>query len=590
MILREGFRGLVLLSGLAIAALTHAYTIHVTTAQDEDLPSGGSGCSLREALQMRSNNDGVAYRGCSVAAELPAFAAGDPVTIVFDGDYTIAVNGSSSGDPSHHGSLNIPGAPLGALSIDGSGRSVTINCPAGINGSKIFVEAATASFVLSNLTMGGAGGCTASGAGIAIDNSSGGNLSISNVMFINIHSDSGGQGGAISHSSGVLSIAGANFTNNGTDNGSGSGNGGALYIGNITTASLTNTTFTGNTAANSGGAIYYSNNGISPYALTLSNVTFTGNIANGGATPDEGGGAIWAETESPATDLNAVFLISNGTFVSNTAPNGNGGAIFLAFDSRLAYANASAPNAGGVYGSNFVNNSTNGSPPNGAGGAIYSRGIMTVVQSSFLGNSSTFAGGGVATNDDYGTPTVIANSTFYGNNADLGGAIAKINLAGSLSLINDTVLGNSADSDGRSLYNTSDGTGGTTVTNSIIGDCFGAEPIDGGNNIQYELGGVAACDFGMPVHRQDPLLSYPPAINAPVSGSAVTPLVLTLAFGEMSPASGGGNPAVCSAGPINNTDATGSVGVRPTGRPNCDIGAYESGSVTPVELQMFRVE
>ncbi len=587
--LHSSFRSLVLLSGLAFAAVTQAYTIHVTTAEDEDVGAGGTGCSLREALQLRFNNmSGTPYNGCSTGA----FSPGDPATIVFDGNYTISVNSNSAGDATRHGSLSIPGTSLGALTIDGSGQTVTINCPASPNNSKIFIEASGASLTLSNLTIGGASGCTASGAGIAVDNSTDGNLTINTVTFSNIHSDSGGNGGAIAHGTGTLSITDSNFTSNGSDGGLDSGNGGAIFIDSVTTASITNTTFTSNTAGNNGGAIYYSNNAIPPYALTLTNVTFTSNTANGGDTADDGGGAIWAQTESP-TDVTGIFLISNGAFINNTAPNGNGGAIVLAFDSRLAYASAALPNAGGIYGSNFAGNSASGAvTPNGAGGAIYSRGVMTVVQSSFISNSSTSDFGGAIATNYATTPSVIANTTFNGNSAPLGGgAIANLNTAGTLQIINATVAGNTSAGSGGSLFNANSAAGAVTVNNSIFGatspgtNCGGNQPDTGTNNLEYSFTG-GACAFTV----GDPLLSSP-TINAPASGAPVTPLVLTMAIGESSPASHGGNPATCSAGPINSTDATGAIGVRPFPlATNCDIGAYESGSTTPVQLQSFSVD
>jgi hypothetical protein len=57
-----------------------------------------------------------------------------------------------------------------------------------------------------------------------------------------------------------------------------------------------------------------------------------------------------------------------------------------------------------------------------------------------------------------------------------------------------------------------------------------------------------------------------------------------------SPASGVGDAATCAGAPVLNADATGRTGVRPGGKASCDIGAYESAELTPVELQSFEVD
>jgi uncharacterized repeat protein (TIGR01451 family) len=49
-----------------------------------------------------------------------------------------------------------------------------------------------------------------------------------------------------------------------------------------------------------------------------------------------------------------------------------------------------------------------------------------------------------------------------------------------------------------------------------------------------------------------------------------------------SAASGTGDPATCAAAPIQNLD--GAVNGRPSGKPNCDIGAFESGIVADLTI------
>ncbi len=603
--LLNSFRTLIVIGGFFCAAFAQAYTITVNTPVDEDMV-GGAGCSLREAITLRNLNVGATYNDCTAT---PGFVAGEAVTINFNADYI--------GTPIDVGSsLSILGGTLGTLTITGTGHTVHITCIT--DPTQIFIEAADATFTLSNVLM---DGCTAPGAGIAIDNTAGGNLTITNTTFDSFHSNNGAGGGAVNHyggGGGVLTISNSTFTNNTADDSiSNSGDGGALYFSSIMAgsapSSLTDVTFTGNTAGNNGGAINYANPLAPPYSMLLTRVTFTNNTANGdGSFADAGGGAIYEDVDGGVPT--GVFLISNSTFTGNTAPNGEGGAIAMGGGSRLTYSSATSPDGGGIYGCHFSGNSASGTPSvgnptNGSGGALFSRGLFTVTQSSFLSNVSTHHSGGAIAHADnvFGSASVIANTTFNGNTANQnGGAIANLDAASTLQLINDTISGNSATGTGATpgggaLYNANTTARSVTAVNTIFGastgaggNCAGTAPTNDGNNLQYSPD-TAACGA---ITIGDPLLAAP-ALNAPAVGTAVTALVRTMAIGESSPASRGGDPATCSAGPINSTDATGSLGtamvapsnLRPTPvATSCDIGAYESGSTTPVELQSFSVD
>lgn len=560
-------------------AAVQAGTIQVTTNKDEDLGAGGAGCSLREAMQLHFNNDGNPYKGCTVSG----FSAGAADTITFSGNFTITVNAAADGA---HGVLPHVTATAGPITVDGVGHTVAIGCTA----SKMFIVQSNGSLNLSNLAI---ADCTASGAGVAITNT-GGSLSANQVSFTNIHSDSGGNGPALNQSGGSLSLANVNFTSNGTgDSNSGTevGDGGAVALANVATVSMLNVTFTNNSAENNGGALFLDNGALDPYVVQLTNVAFTANTA-GGSGAQEGGGAIWALMNSNVTD---VFLITSGQFNLNEATNGAGGAILLALGSRLAYALPEIPNAGGIFACNFTNNTAGGpAGADGSGGAIFARGALTVVQSSFLSNTSTNgSGGALALNAGASSETVLANVTFHGNTADQnGGAVANLHSAGRVRLINDTLSGNTANgadgtAGGGAIFNANSTATDFSVRNTILassagvgGNCAGSAVSNAGNNLQFSpntgCGGMTAGD---------------PQLNAPSISPGPNLLVLTMSIdGDHSPAQGGGDQPTCAAGPILNFDATGRIAIRPLGDPACDIGAYESSTTFPVELLSFEVE
>lgn len=637
------------LTGLAfwqLTAATHAATITVDTAQDEDNGRTSNnmgenyplsqGCSFREALQTVANNDGNPHNGCAAAT------VGGPNTIAFAGSYTITIN-SQVADPTditgaamtRNGTLpNITGTP-GALTIDGAGQTVVLSCEgtASQPAPKIIDSKINAQLTISNL---GFANCTASGGGIAIT-STGADLSLNQVSFTNIHSDSGGAGGAINFSgTNTLSMFNVNFTNNGTSDtigmpaSNGGADGGAIYLGGIGNiagqnlgdppqikpVNLTNVTFTSNTAAHNGGAIYLASAGGSlGYTIQMTNALFTLNQAQAGtsatANGEDGGGALWIKSANNdgAADL---FLINASQFIGNSAPNGYGGAILLTLNSTLTYQDAGqvippiisvapaipAPIGliGGIFGSNFSGNSAGGDPNdvnapnsiNGSGGAIYSRGKLSVVQSSFVGNSSSKnSGGAIANNGGGSNPITLANVTLNSNTAALsGGALANFN--GSYTLLNDTIAGNAANgaapAGGGAMWNNGSASD-IQVRNTILGNssaggnCVGSL-TDNGNNLQYSPDtGCGAITVG----------------NPNLAAASVSPgpnfLVLSMAIqGDHSPAQGTGDQATCDAAPVLKFDALGIPAYRPQGDANCDIGAYESTTSFPVQLQSFRVD
>jgi len=64
--------------------------------------------------------------------------------------------------------------------------------------------------------------------------------------------------------------------------------------------------------------------------------------------------------------------------------------------------------------------------------------------------------------------------------------------------------------------------------------------------------------------------------------------VFVMQLGDGSAAHGAGDQPTCTASPIDDLDAV--LNSRPQGKPDCDTGAFESESTTPVKLQSFEVD
>lgn len=265
-------------------------------------------------------------------------------------------------------------------------------------------------------------------------------------------------------------------------------------------------------------------------AVTLSHLTLTGGHAIGSLNSgDDGyGGAI--DINSGAT----VTLIDN-SLVSNTADNG-GGAI--------------------------DNNTTGG---------------LSLLGTTVSGNTSGLEGGGV---DDNTIATLVAiNSTFQGNTATTlgGGAIAAITAA-KVTLVNDTITGNTSSSGAAFGAVQATGTGASSVANTIVSgntgnNCAGTV-TDGGNNLEQG----SSCGFATNAQHGDPLLGPLQNNGGPTK---------TMALDPGSPAIFAGSDAVCTAATNASTPGAGGIDQRGANRPqgtHCDIGAFEVVATTTTLL------
>jgi len=162
--------------------------------------------------------------------------------------------------------------------------------------------------------------------------------------------------------------------------------------------------------------------------------------------------------------------------------------------------------------------------------------------------------------------------TINGNSAQVqGGAIANLKTVissnGQIDLTNATIAGNTTTTGG-AFYNAGSA-GDINARNTIFsgntgGNCSG--PLtDTAGNLQFNpASGCAAI-----ANTGDPKLQS----AAPFGGANALVFVMQLDSG--SAASGSGDQPTCTASPIVNLDAA--LNSRPSGKPMCDAGAFESG-------------
>ena len=216
--------------------------------------------------------------------------------------------------------------------------------------------------------------------------------------------------------------------------------------------SLSGLTLT-NGFATDGGAIYNA-----AANLTLNDVVISGSSAVGTEGGGQGGGLY---------NGSGNVTITNSSITGNSASYG--GAVFS--DGGLLEITASSftANTAGSY-----------------GGAIYNQGgTVSAENSRFFTNSATY--GGAAWNASEGSAS-FRSSTFSQNSASINGGALGITSGASLTLVNSTVSGNTANSLGGGIDNESN----LTVVNSTIvaNRAYANESISGaaGNDLLFTGG------------------------------------------------------------------------------------------------------
>jgi hypothetical protein len=298
------------------------------------------------------------------------------IIIVPAGTYTLTrpginENAGLTGDLDCSGDLTIRGAGAGTTTVDAAGLD------------RVFHVLAGGNVTLSGLTIKG-------GVDSAVDDSGLGIL---------------GSGGGIVNE-GTLFVRDCTVSGNSAVGPSYADGGGIANFGTLT---VSNSTLGGNSAGTEGGGIF--NQG----ALTVRNSILSGNSANvGGGIGNDSGTAT----------------VSNSTLVGNSSGYWGGG-IFnagtLTVRSTTLSGNHSDYYGGGVF--------------NVEGAAA------TFGKCAFLGNSAAY--GGAVWNDVFATATV-SNCALVGNSADVGGGILNL---GMLTVRDSTLVGNWANDSGGGIYN-----------------------------------------------------------------------------------------------------------------------------------------
>ena len=286
--------------------------------------------------------------------------------------------------------------------------------------------------------------------------------------------DSGG--GGVFSQGGSLTISNATITSNDATGTSGSG-GGVLVDGG--TFKLDGGTIAANTAARAGGGIEVTaaNNA---FTATLTNVTIIGNQT--GTNPGNGGGVHITDAVGGST---GTMTITGGTIANNTADE-EGGGVWNAAESTLnitgtlitantANGDGTEQGGGGIFNdggtvtitnATIIANQSTATVAGNGGGGIFNDGKMTLTDTTVTANSATSGGadGGGILNSNGGILTVTGGEITANQAARAGGGIE--NNAGTVTLNNTTLDGNSTGVNGGAVHVT--GAGTVTATNTTF--------------------------------------------------------------------------------------------------------------------------
>ena len=244
------------------------------------------------------------------------------------------------------------------------------------------------------------------------------------------------------------------------------------------------------------------------------NITATGTITLLSALP-----AIAADVTITGPGATSVTVSGNNSTTVGTIFTINSGATVSMSGLTIANGNSNAVNAGGGIlndGTLTVNNCTisgnSGIGSGNEGGGITNFGTLTVSTSTVSGNSGS-EGGGIF-NGQTNTLTVV-NSTFSGNSVTTKGGGIYNYPGGTLTVTSSTISANSASEDGGGVE--TNGTT-TTITNSIVAgntaaanDDVDGTYTDGGGNLVGTSGINLAplANYGGPTQTMLPLPNSP---------------------------------------------------------------------------------
>jgi hypothetical protein len=439
--------------------------------------------------------------------------------------------------------LAISGPGAARLTISGNGTSRIFHIALSAPDAAVFATTISG-LSLVNATTPDEGGA------IFVDDS---NLTVDGCVFRNNSAQRGG--GLYAFPSGQTTLV---LRNTLFDTNNAGADGGGFGAQDIDSVVLDNLTVTGNSAARSGGGGFL--RGVS---VSLSGGSFSNNLASTlapGVGGISGGGALRIDGSKPT----ATVQIDATRFTANRSQKGQGGALWLS---------AMPPETGGIVaGAQLDRVQADGNNADLQGGAIYLNHInLTLARSTLAGNTAQQSGGGIA--QAVAGSLSLENATLSGNSSvqSVGGAIHSAT-GTVLSLASSTLAGNSATSAGGVRRDGS----AATLRNTIIANnnAATAPDIGGAFNATYTLvkntGGGSLSGSGNLPASTDPLLEA-----LAMNGGATTSLL---------PAAG--SPAL-------NAGDTATAGLPATdqrGRPRISGGRIDIGAVerqTPEEI-LFR--
>ncbi len=275
-----------------------------------------------------------------------------------------------------------------------------------------------------------------------------------------------GQGGAIRSTLGAnVDVKSSTFTNNSADWYGAIAHGVSGGMMNINDSTFTNN------EAGAGGAIGNFAGKNTNSGMTITNSSFISNKAT--LSDDEGGGALYLGSESKTNIQNTIFKDNTsaaaGGAIATRIGNGvnnNSGATLDVTGSTFEN-NTAGTNGGAIYNS-FYNSASNS-------------GSVNFSSNKFINNTAGESGGAIYTEktadkNGFSAAILVDNSSFSGNNAKNGGAIAHSS-NGAMQLKNLTFENNKASKDGGALF--IDNTSNTTIDNVAFN-----------NNTAYQGGAI----------------------------------------------------------------------------------------------------
>lgn len=363
--------------------------------------------------------------------------------------------------------------------------------------------------------------------------------------FVAAGSENESGAGLLSPWFGTLKIIDSTFENNHSESEINDVGGGGIYAGGLTEAVLSGSTFSNNSGSIGGGVLSRSTN------LRVVDTVFYENSATTYADSGQYGNGGGLYIDRMWLDDPVDFVICGGIFERNHAKVH--GSAFFSYNLE---------GSGAVFDRcSFRDNDMEGSPGGGTG-SIYHQGVpLTLINSTFSGNSTGQHAGGLFLGG--GTDADIRNCTFA-NNSTPGNAGALWAGNGTVDVTNVTFSNNDADY-GPAIFKGADGT--VTLTNVIMHGNTTANEFsavachetfgDGGGNVQWpdvKNNGNADTRCAEGVLFADPLLE-----DLGDNGGATQTMAL-----------GAGSPAIDIGSECPEFDQRGEMRVG-----DCDAGAFE---------------